>query len=371
MTVGRHGKAAYAVTDGRSDLLEALARRMASRGALAGVTAAALQPLPSKGLVHDHIRVRGFEIEGCRLLLRVPRLNQWGLSAEDGLAYEAAAFARAEPSGHTPRLFDRIAPDDVLPFGALLVEEIAGRPPQLPTEMSAVAETLAAVHGLALPDADARLPLFSHEDAVAGTLARIEEQAPFVDEVAASADARAAIAAELDWARHFAQDIAGAAGAAQPVTLVLTDTHPGNFLVDPAGRAVFVDLEKTLYGAPGIDLAHASLYTSTMWDADCAYPLSQDDVRSFYRHYLDAVGPAAARDLAPWLMPLRRLTWLRTLTFCAKWRVTSKQCGDWPPARLPGPQQSHLQERLLDYFSAETIARIRAEWLGPSPLTFD
>ena len=185
---------------------------MASRGTLAGVTAAALRPLPSKGLVHDHIRVIGIEIEGCRVLLRVPRLNQWGLSAQDSLAYEAAAFARAEPSGRTPRLLDRLAPDDVLPFGALLVEEIAGRPPRLPDEMPAIADTLAAVHRLPLPDADARPPLFSHEDAVAGTLARIEEQAPFVDEIAASPDARAAIAAELEWARVFAQDAAGGPG---------------------------------------------------------------------------------------------------------------------------------------------------------------
>ena len=42
----------------------------------------------------------------------------------------------------------------------------------------------------------------------------------------------------------------------QAITLVLTDTHPGNFLIRPDGQAVIVDLEKALYGSPGIDLAH-------------------------------------------------------------------------------------------------------------------
>ena len=82
MTAGRHGKAAHAVTDGRSDLLEALARRMASRGALAGVTAAALQPLPSKGLVHDHITATispEYFLQGKELVTD-PRPFRWAVS---------------------------------------------------------------------------------------------------------------------------------------------------------------------------------------------------------------------------------------------------------------------------------------------------
>ena len=39
-------------------------------------------------------------------------------------------------------------------------------------------------------------------------------------------------------------------------------------MIEAAGRAVFVDLEKALYGSPAVDLAHASIYTSTMWDPE-------------------------------------------------------------------------------------------------------
>ena len=48
---------------------------------------------------------------------------------------------------------------------------------------------------------------------------------------------------------------------------MLTDTHPGNFLIDETrdgeAKAVIVDLEKALYGSPGIDLAYATVYSST------------------------------------------------------------------------------------------------------------
>src|SRR5690606_24070022 len=107
----------------------------------------------------------------------------------------------------------------------------------------------------------------------------------------------------------------------QPIALVLTDTHPGNFLVDAAGRAVIVDLEKALYGSPATDLAHATLYTSTTWDVASRAAPSVDEIAAFYRRYLGTVAPALGRRLRPWLVPMRRLTFLRAITWCAKWDV--------------------------------------------------
>ena len=46
---------------------------------------------------------------------------------------------------------------------------------------------------------------------------------------------------------------------AQPLTIALADTHPGNFIVTSDGTAWFVDLEKVHVGSPAIDLAHATL----------------------------------------------------------------------------------------------------------------
>lgn len=344
---------------------DTLATALGAYERFAGVTAAALAPLPEKGLTHQHLRVAGSETDGHRVLLRIPRASHWRLAPADSLAYEAACFTRAAPAGHTPRLFDIIPPGPGLPFGALAVEDIQGRPPRLPDDLAAIAVALAAIHRLPLPDAAMRPPLASHDAPIADTLARIEIQATALDEIEIAPDARAAVLIELDWAREFAARVAT---APQPITLVLTDTHPGNFLIEENGRAVFVDLEKALYGLPAIDLAHATLYTSTMWDADCAAALSEAEIRAFYRAYLDAVGPELAAALGAWLLPCRRLTWLRTITFCARWRAEAVRKGDWPPARLAPKYQNHLLARMDEFFDAQTIARIRSEWLGPEKL---
>lgn len=344
--------------DSDSSRLDALATALAAQPGFAGIGVESLEPMHTKGLIHDHIRVGGFRRDGKGVVLRVPRGSHWGLTPAEALAYEAACFRRAAPSGRVPALFAEISPSAALPWGALAVEEIAGRPPLLPRDLAAIAETLAAVHALPLPPPPERPPLAVHDDPVAGTLARIEVQAEALPDAGIAPEACAAIEAELDWARGFSADTAG---AEQPVTLVLTDTHPGNFLVRTDGTAVFVDLEKALYGSPGFDLAHASLYTSTTWDLDCAAALAADDVAAFYRRYLAAVPAALAERLRPWLTPTRRLTWLRTTTFAAG--LLARGGPDADP-RLGRRERAHLAAWLTDCFDPATVSRIRAEWLG-------
>ena len=112
------------------------------------------------------------------------------------------------------------------------------------------------------------------------------------------------IAEELAWAGAF---VAARARAAAPTALIVTDSHPGNFVVDAAGKAWFVDLEKAMYALPAIDLAHATLYTSTRFDPEIDAVLTRAETRAFYRSYLATLGGTAAAALVPWLAPLRRL----------------------------------------------------------------
>ena len=100
-------------------------------------------------------------------------------------------------------------------------------------------------------------------------------------------DARAEIAEELRLLRGMAPAIAQ---RAQPLTVALADTHPGNFIVGRDGIAWFVDLEKVHVGSPAIDLAHATLATSTLWHPDVGKVLSRDEVQRFYTLYLEKVG---------------------------------------------------------------------------------
>src|SRR5215831_933583 len=92
----------------------------------------------------------------------------------------------------------------------------------------------------------------------------------------------------------------------QPLTVALADTHPGNFIVDRSGIAWFVDLEKVHVGSPAIDLAHATLLTSTLWHPDVGVALSRDDVQAFHENYLARVPRALADALRPWIVPMRR-----------------------------------------------------------------
>ena len=341
----------------------------------AGTARDALQPMSVKGLFHDHVRVAG-----TPWLLRLPRASQFELSPADNLDYQEACFAHAAPSGCTPALGGRIEPRPGLAWGGLVVEMVEGGPARLPGDLAAMAACLAGIHALPLPPEGERWPLAVHADPIAGILGFIEPQALYFDRAGMTPPARAQIADELAWARGYA---AYRAGAKQPVTLCATDTHPGNFLIergDGATRAVFVDLEKALYGSPAIDVAHASLYTSTMWDGDCACALSHEDVRGFYAAYLDAIPPALVAALRPWLTPMRRLTWLRTMTWFAKWRVEaeSRHAGGesqpesvwWRAAAAAPGLVADIAQRIDGFFQPDTIDRVREEWLGSGAIDF-
>lgn len=331
----------------------------------------ALEPMKQKGLAHDHVI-----IGDTGALLRVPRQSQFALAARENLEYQLAGFARCSAGGHAPRAHGSIPPSEALPMGAVIVDYIAGRPARLPDDLPALAECLASIHILPVPAPETRPPLADHADPVAGALTFIDEQAGYLEEGCEDREARRMIEEEVEWARRFA---AKSVGKPQPVTLVVTDTHPGNYVLRVDGRAFIVDLEKALYGSPAIDLAHATLYTSTTWDVDSGVEIAPADVADFYRHYLGAIPPALARQLEPWLMPLRRMTWLRSTTWSAKWRVESRKqrleakhaaaaTEDWSAENRDAALIAHVEDRTSDYLSAATVENIRAEWRDPEGL---
>lgn len=332
----------------------------------------ALQPLPELGLAHDHVR-----IAGTTWLLRVPRQSQFGYAAAANLAYQQACFERCAASNHTPKLQDTLPPQPGLPMGALLVEAIDGAPLDLPADMPGIAACLAAVHMLEVPPVERRKPLENHVNTVSGTVGFIDRQSGALATVLPEGAARRQIESELEWARGYAAEVAQ---APQPLTLVLSDTHPGNYLRQPDGKVICVDLEKALYGAPAIDLAHASLYTSTTWDRLSAAVLARPEIEAFYRHYLSLVPAVLAESLRPWLLPMRRLTWLRSVTWCVHYRAQSLKARnrdklravsteDWSREDVDAGLTAHVEDRVADYLAAETVARIRSEWVGERPLS--
>jgi len=333
-----------------SGLASALAARL-------GVAPEAIIPMPAKGVAHDHYRMGA---QG--LVIRVPKDLPWAAAPSEHLAYETACFRRAEPSGVTPRLAKVLEVGTDLPRGALVVEEIVGRPVALPGDLAKIAHALGRLHAVEIPPPAERAPLPDHgiEGPSAATLTLIGKHAVFLEEADISRETRQALLDELDWVRTWIAELQ----SPEPLTLVGSDTHPGNFMIEADGSARFVDLERVLYGSPAIDLAHASLPTSLSWDRSVTGKAEREDIQGFYRCYLEAVGTVRAAAIRPWLLPARRLTWLRTMMWFVRWEAISSSGG----LRIDDDLARHIRGRIAFFLTPAAIREMRGEWLEGPPL---
>ena len=317
-----------------------------------------LELLADKGLAHTHVR-----LTGTGMLARIPKQSQMGLNALANLQHQSACFERAGAGGRTPQLLGLLPPSPDLPRGALLVQEILGHPAALPADLGAMALTLASLHALPLPPAAGRAPLQDAADPLQALYAEIADQASHLP----AAGVGSAVAQDINSELVRLHALFQAADRPERC-LIAFDGHPGNFIVDAAGRAMLVDLEKCRYSYPALDLAHATLYTSTTWDLDTRTELSLDEVLQFYAAWAQAVG-AAAGPARCWHVPLRRAMWLWSVTWCAKWRAVSGQAArsgsdgeDWSIERSDLALVAHVRERVDHYLSPQGVARVLTEF---------
>jgi hypothetical protein len=316
---------------------------------------AAPRLLTDKGLAHDH-----FALPGTGLLFRVPKQSQMELPAAENLAFQAECFRRAAASGAAPELHGLVEPDDTLPFGALVVEHVEGRNPHLPADLPAMASCLGAIHALPLPtETD---PLGLHRKPLAGILAEVLRQAESLDHPAVPPATRRMVREEVSRLRDDASSEATA------IALITFDAHPGNYLIRPDGSAVIVDLEKMRYSAPGFDLAHASLYTSTTWDIETHAVLDAQDMAGFYNGWLDAVPAELGERSRAGFIAQRRGMWLWSVTWCARWLAESAgdashgSTRDWSTRLSEDRLTRHVATRVQDYLSPESVEMVRQDW---------
>lgn len=317
-----------------------------------------LELLTDKGLAHWHVR-----LPGTGLLARIPKQSQMALGALDNLRYEAACFERAAACGHVPRLERVILPTAGLPWGVLLVQEIDGVAADSPAHIEAIMQALAALHVLPVPAPARRAPLLSQRDPLAGMLALVQTQANYLEAPCIAESIRRLLRQRL---REVSGILAQACDQLAP-SLISFDAHPGNFLITPAGKAVLVDLEKCRYSYPPLDLAHATLYTSTTWDMSASFALSTGQVIAAYDTWMASAG-AMANDYVRSFVPLLELMWLWSVTWCAKWLVESGRPRsrsavgqDWSQDNSDAALISHVRSRVADYLSMQTMARQQAE----------
>ncbi|CAM3873960.1 aminoglycoside phosphotransferase family protein [Vreelandella rituensis] len=321
----------------------------------AGIAFHHLDPMPDTGLAHDHIWISR---EGADWVARLPKQSQMNLLPQANLDYQAACYQRTSQGGHTPHFHGMLAPSELLPRGALLVEAIDGRLARLPEDLALIAEALASLHSLPLPPQAQRMPLLAPADPWSAMRDEVEVQARWLESAGLPREVIRAIQAELAALPKQLEQ-------ASP-SLISFDTHPGNFLVTPDNRAILVDLEKCRYGLPGIDLAHTSLYTSTTWDITNRAILDSEQVLAFYRCWQAAMPESASAET---LMACRRATWLWSLTWCAKWRAShletrdARQRGeDWSSELSDDNLITHVRDRVDHYLSQEAIIHVQNEF---------
>ncbi|MDE1950076.1 MAG: hypothetical protein KGI35_15760, partial [Burkholderiales bacterium] len=238
--------------------------------------------------------------------------------------------------------------------------EVTGRPARLPEDLDAIAGALAAIHALHLPAPDGRPPLLDPADPLQALRAEIEIQARHLPAAALDPAVGAVIARERERLRALCE-----AAPRPPRRLIAFDAHPGNFLIRPDGRAMLVDLEKARYGHPPLDLAHATLYTSTTWDLESRAELRPGEVARAYTSWEARAGSGQRR----WYLPLRAAMWLWSLTWCAKWRALSPRAAradaqgeDWSQGLHEDSLVAHVRDRVDCYLSAPVVDAVCAEF---------
>lgn len=346
-------------------LLISLHAALAAQGSpWAGVP---LVRLKDKGLAHDHVRLCGTGV-----LARIPKQSQLQLGAQDNLTYQRACFERASAAGHAPHLRGVLPPSAQLPRGALLVEEIIGRNAALPGDLALIVRALASIHALPLPAVADRHPLINALDPLQAMLDEVSEQARHLPAAAVGSHVESVIHRELARLRADC-----AQTARPPRHLIAFDGHPGNFIIrgsvgsqgDSRAEAVLVDLEKCRYSYPSLDLAHATLYTSTTWDIDSYAVLEVAQVAGAYTAWGAAVEVRSAQAARPWHVPLRRAMWLWSITWCAKWRALSGHAAhvstdgeDWSTEHSGSALVAHVRGRVDHYLSPAVVGRVLQEF---------
>ena len=346
---GEHMRGAHDLLSG---LLAALSRALVDTP----WTGAHLSPLADSGLAHHHV-----DLVGHGVLARIPKQSQLHLDAMANLTYQSACFDRASASGHAPTLHAVIDPRAGLPRGALVVERIDGRPARLPGDLPAIATALARIHALPLPVEADRAPLRDDADPLLDLGREIGAQAEYLDAARLDPRTRALIDSEIT-----TLDSLISRPERPHRRLIAFDAHPGNFVIRPDGSAVLVDLEKCRYSYPSLDLAHATLYTSTTWEAGSSTVLGTAELGGFLDRWTTETGQDGASG---WHVPLRRAMWLWSATWSAKWRVLSSGAPaagadgeDWAAGNSTDALTAHVRDRVDHYLAPEVVRSIVADF---------
>lgn len=309
-----------------------------------------LQILSSAGLSHDHIR-----IGNSGWLLRIPRGNQLGMNATDYLDLQESCFSMTARSGHAPSIKGILPPSEILPHGALIVEEIKGHKATSPKDAKAIAQAFAAIHKIR-PDNSklqiAEKPFASQHFLLTQIFGNAPENAPI---------SSASQTLLKDEQSKIATALEAVASNQYPLTLIGGDSHPANFIITPAGKAYLVDVEFAMFDAPYIDLADASLAITERLEPDVT--IWSDKARhEFYQTWQNHADADLTQHLSSGRAIAERAVRLRTLLWLADWAAgTQSKIETTINARTKG----NWDRMAATYLAPQTLKRVLQGDQGP------
>jgi hypothetical protein len=283
----------------------------AATGRIAAGQAVKLRALKSAGLTHDH-----YIIGDTGQLLRIPRRNQLDMTPADYLAHQKSCYDAAAPSGATPGMADLLPPSKDLPQGAMIVDYIESRRPETSEDKQAMARCMAALNVLPVPENSSvrRAPYpfqtqwFVMEE-LFGRYITGDKIAPAAQKLLLAE--KDALRAEMDKLAKRAETL--------PQALIGADSHAGNFIIDDAGKAWFVDLEFLIADVPQIDAADAASPLTSQLDPANKAVFSAAEKKEFYKTWSAQSGYDRLPENEALLALSERMVNMRTLAWLCYW----------------------------------------------------
>lgn len=248
-------------------------------------------------------------ITGKRLILRINFGSQMHL--QDQVGYEYRALKMLERSGRTPKAYYADGSREFLPYGAMVMEYLPGRPLDYRNDIEKAAACLADIHSVETSDQNF---LLSPEYPLKAILEECEVMSEvYMNSSLGDLHKKRKIRQMLDIGWRRAESMS----AVPHRCMINTELNNTNFLINQSEETDYlIDWEKPLYADPAQDLGHFLAPTTTLWKTDDI--LGPDEVECFMRKYIQTVDKRydtdGIRERTNIYIPV---TCLRGITWCA------------------------------------------------------
>lgn len=288
-------------------------------------------------------------VNGKKLVLRLNIASQMHL--ENQIEYEYRSLRFLEASGCTPRVYYVDTARALLPYGALVMEYLPGRPLDYHTDLGLAARCLARIHSLTPPE---QTHFIRPQDTLGAMLDECGQMASvYLESPAGDPKTKAAIRRLLNIAAALPQR-----GTQRPPRRCVANTelNSGNFLINGCqGPNYIIDWEKPILSEPAQDLAHFLAPTSTFWKTDVI--LSPAEMEAFVRDYRLAAERTDLTGLEERLRLFLTMTCLRGISWCAMAFVEYQN----PAKKI---QNEFARRKIQEYLTAAFLERVEAEYFS-------